>query len=190
MELPCNQPGSFISWRPCCCSASSGGRCCSLPSAIAGAGSRSHRFCRRADLGHPSVADRVGDIYRPAGRVTGRVVLSLDAVLLHPRRGIVAGYVVVCRFGRGRLPAGDGQQGGHGICAVDGALYDRTFVAGSFREAWRRRYGLVSGLGRQLACCWHGWWSQPATAGDGRLRHRGSVAGRISARSSWRFSTT
>ena len=30
-------------------------------------------------------------------------------------------------------------------------LYDRTFLAGSFREAWRQALGILPGLGRHLA---------------------------------------
>ena len=52
---------------------------------------------------------------------------------------------MVCRM-RDGLPVGNGQQGVDGICALMVLLYDRAFVGGSFREAWRRRYGLYLAL--------------------------------------------
>ena len=51
------------------------------------------------------------------------------------------------RGGVAGLSVGNGRQGGDGLGPGGGAAcYDRTFLAGSFREAWRRRRGFYLAL--------------------------------------------
>ena len=93
--------------------------------------------------------------------------------------------LLVCRLGGG-LPAGDGQQGGHGFCAADGALVRPDFCGRHVSRGLAAALRAVSGPGRHMAVAWVAGGRQRQPRGFGRFWH-GSVAGSILARSSGRF---
>ena len=83
--------------------------------------------CHRAALGDSSPPDGIGHLHRAAGGIAGGPVLPAHAVLLHPRRDLRPRTLLVRRR-RAGLPAGDGQQGGHGLGPVDGFAVRSGFL--------------------------------------------------------------
>ena len=128
-------------------------------------------FCSGAALGAPSASDRVGHVHHPADGIADGAFLSSDAVLLYPRgtspiealtaktrrhqerqrsfcswclgvlvvKGWYAAAVAACALGMGSKEV-------MVSAPLLVLLYDRTFIAGSFREALRRRWGLYLAL--------------------------------------------
>ncbi len=93
---------------------------------------------------HPLQTESVTYIVQRAESLVGLFYLLTLYCFI---RGATSGrgrYLV--RRRRAGLPAGHGQQGSYGLGPVDVLLYDRAFLAGSFREAWRRRHGFYLAL--------------------------------------------
>ena len=97
-------------------------------------------------LDDPPFANRVSDVHHPAHRGARGALLSADA-LLRDSRGDFGGVrslwyaaaVAACLLGMATKEV-------MVTAPLIVLLYDRTFLAGSFREAWRRRYGLYLSL--------------------------------------------
>ena len=174
MELPRRQPGNSHSGRFVAVRHPPA----DVPAAVSGQFSNPCAdlscTCHRAALGNPSAPDGVSHVYCAAGGVLSGPVLPVDALLLHPRRnfGPRTPLALVCHH-RAGLPAGDGQQGGHGFGPVDylavrsgfsGRLIPRSLATALRRLSCPGVYvGLVGmagdcgGQSRRLGRFWRRW---------------------------------
>ena len=127
------QTWPFTSWRPCCCLASCGERCCCPACAKRGRGRHAAGPRRRAAVGRPSAPHRVGDLCCPTGRVSDGAVLPADILLFYPRRNVSLPSPGTDRrlVGRGDdlvrrgdlgLSAGHGHQGSDGLRSACGLV--------------------------------------------------------------------
>ena len=131
----------------------------------------------RPALDPASAANRGDHLRRPAGRVTDGIVFSADLLLFHPL-GRVAPAATLAGPDCRRLPAGHGDQGGHGHRSAPGAAL-RPRVRGRFTpRGLAPPPGAASGSGGDLAAAalaggGHGLESRR----HGRLQRRGGAVG-------------
>ena len=146
VELPCGEPGHSRLGGPAVVRHRCGGRSCCRRMRDRWAAAATPLALAIALLWavHPLQTESVTYIVQRAESLVGLFyLLTLYCFIRGADSARAASLVRRCGAG---LPAGHGQQGGHGFRPADVLLYDRTFLAGSFREAWRRRWGLYLAL--------------------------------------------
>ena len=146
----------FICWPPCCCSASSGGRsCCLRVQRFGGAATPLALAIALLWAVHPLQTESVTYIVQRAESLVGLFYLLTLYCFI---RGAGGSARPVCWYAGSALACLLGMASKEVMVSAPliVLLYDRAFLAGSFREAWRRRWGLYLALAG-IGCCWAGW---------------------------------